>query len=190
MSRADRDRWDSRHASAAERAVPPSVTLRWLPPPAAPNALALDLACGTGRHARALLDGGYRVVAADLSFVGLTKLHESLAPALAAKRLQLVQLDVEAWPFVDASFDVVVQIDFLDRNALAVIRRTVKPGGLFLIDTFAGLPMVGRPGPQRAEWRLAHGELAERFADWEILRVEDAPSHERAAILARRPVCA
>jgi tellurite methyltransferase len=188
MSRADRDRWDSRHASAADRALAPAATLRWLPPPGAADALALDLACGTGRHACALLDAGYRVVAADLSHVALARVHELLAPAIAVKRLQLVQLDVDAWPFIDASFDVVVQIDFLARDALAAIRRTVKPGGLLLIDTFAGLPVPGRPGPQRAEWRLAHGELTERFADWEILRVDDTAAHERAAILARRPV--
>ena len=86
----------------------------------------------------------------------------------------------------EASFDVVVQIDFFDRDALAIVRRAVKPGGLFLIDTFAGPPLPGRPGPQRAAWRLAHGELSERFADWEVLRIDDAVGQERAAILARR----
>jgi SAM-dependent methyltransferase len=184
MSRADRDRWDVRYATTEARVIAPAASLRWLPPPAAPRSLALDLACGTGRHARALLETGYRVVAADVSRVALQIARASLAPATSAA---LVQLDVETWPFAEATFDVVVQIDFLDRDALAVVRRTVKPGGLLLLDTFAGPPGPGRPGPHRAAWRLAHGELSERFADWEVLRIDDAVGRERAAILARRP---
>lgn len=184
MSRTDRDRWDSRYAAADVRAATPAATLQWLPTPTALRGLALDLACGTGRHTRALIEMGYRVVGADISRVALGALRASLAPASAPA---LVQLDVELWPFAEATFDVVVQIDFLDRPALPVIRRAVKPGGLLLVDTFAGPSLPGRPGPQRAAWRLAHGELSERFADWEILRVDDAAENERAAILARRP---
>lgn len=184
MSRTDRERWDSRYTAADARAATPVATLQWLPPPTARRVLALDLACGTGRHTRALLEMGYRVVGADISRVALQALRASLASVNSAA---LVQLDVEAWPFAEASFDVVVQIDFLDRDALAVMRRAVKPGGLFLIDTFAGPPLPGRPGPQRAAWRLAHGELSERFVDWEVLRIDDAVGQERAAIVARRP---
>lgn len=185
MSRTDRDRWDSRYAAADARAAAPAATLQWLPTPTARRDLALDLACGTGRHTRALLEMGYRVVGADISRVALQALRASLAPA---NSVALVQLDVEAWPFAEETFDVVVQIEFLDRAALEVIRRAVKVGGLLLIDTFAGPPLPGRPGPHRAAWRLAHGELSERFADWEILRVDDTVENERAAILARRPL--
>lgn len=183
MTRTDRERWDSRYAAADARLVPPAETLAWLPAPEQRD-LALDLACGTGRHTRALLDAGYRVVATDISRVALDALRASLAHRTSAA---LVQLDVDAWPFAEESFDVIVQIDFLDRGALAAIRRTVKPGGLLLIDTFAGPPQPGRPGPQRADWRLEHGELVARFADWNVVRVADVPSHDRAAILARRP---
>jgi SAM-dependent methyltransferase len=184
MSRTDRDRWDSRYAAADARAMAPAATLRWIPPAASRRDVALDVACGTGRHARALLATGYRVVAADLSRVALEALRSSLPLGTSAA---LVQLDVEAWPFAAASFDVIVQIDFLDRSALAVVRHAVKPGGLLLVDTFAGPPLPGRPGPRRGDWRLEHGELSERFADWEVLRVDDTVGHERAAILARRP---
>jgi SAM-dependent methyltransferase len=187
MTDTDRDRWDSRYAAAASPASPPAATLGWLPSPVAGHDHALDLACGTGRHTRALLAAGYRVVAADISRVALAALRASIAPPAFA---MLVQLDVDAWPFAEASFDLVVQIDFLDRDALAAARRSVKPGGLLLLDTFAGPPRPGRPGPRRGAWRLDHGELATRFADWEVVRVDDEPARERAAILARRPVAA
>jgi tellurite methyltransferase len=184
MSRADRDRWDTRYATADARSAPPHETLRWLPPAADRQHLVLDLACGTGRHTRALLDAGYRVVAADISRVALARLRASLSARSCAA---LVQIDAEGWPFAEASFDIIVQIDFLDREALTSIRRTVKPGGLLLIDTFAGEPLPGGPGPQRSAWRLAPGEITARFADWEVLRVSDDPGQERSAVLARRP---
>lgn len=184
MSRTDRERWNTRYTTVEACLAPPSPTLRWLPSAAGGSSIALDVACGIGRHSRALLDAGYRVVAADISHVALAMARRLLG---GAKMPALVQFDVEAWPFAEARFDVIVQIDFLDRDALVHLRRAVKPGGLLLIDTFAGEALLGRPGPRRTEWRLAHGELAARFADWEVLRIDDAPGQERAAILARRP---
>jgi len=184
MSRSDRDRWDLRHATAAPHPAPPSPALRWLPSPSPTAQVAIDLACGTGRHTRALRDAGYRVIAADVSRVALAALRESSAEDPS---VLLVQIDTEEWPFADESVDMIVQVDFLDRAALTGIRRTVRPGGLLLIDTFAGEPLPDRPGPQRAAYRLAYGELTERFRDWQILQLEESTAKGRAAILARRP---
>lgn len=185
MSRADRDRWDSRYSANDSSGTPPEATLQWLPrAEARSDLLALDLACGAGRHTRALLEAGYRVVAADVSRTALGLLRASTAGQLPP---MLIQMDVDSWPFAEESFDVIVQIDFLDRAALPVIAQTVKPGGLVLIDTFAGPPSPDRPGPQRRAWRLDHGELAERFAHWEVLRAHDVAGNDRAAILVRRP---
>jgi len=187
MSRADRERWDSRYVTNESSDTPPEATLQWITR-AEPRRglLALDLACGTGRHTRALIEAGYRVVAADISRVALDALHASTACETSP---MLVQMDVEAWPFAEESFDVILQIDFLDRAALPVITHTVKPGGLLLIDTFAGPSSPERPGPRRRAWRLDHGELAERFAHWEMLSTRDVAGEDRAAILVRRPGC-
>jgi tellurite methyltransferase len=183
MSREDRERWDRRHAAIAQAAAGPTPSLGWLPKATSGKDLALDLACGNGRHTLALLEAGYHVVAGDISRVALCALRTRLPAGAAAAR---VQMDVGAWPFARESFDLIVQIDFLDRDSLSAIRSTVKRGGLLLIDTFAGEPLPGHPGPQRREWRLVHGELGSRFSDWDILHITDDPGRDRAAILARR----
>jgi len=185
MSREDRERWDRRHVASGRDPARPAEALGWLSKATSRDNRALDLACGTGRHTRALLAAGYRVVAADISHVALSTLRNSL-PNVANP--VLVQIDVEEWPFARESFDLVIQIDFLDRDSLASIRSTVKPGGLLLIDTFAGEPLPGRPGPQRPAWRLVHGELESCFSDWDIVRIADDPARDRAAILARRRI--
>jgi SAM-dependent methyltransferase len=103
--------------------------------------------------------------------------------------LSRVQVDADAWPFARASFDVVVQIDFLDRRALPFLLASVKPGGFFLLDTFAGDAKADPAGPRSAEFRLLYGELEKVFVDWDLVHfAERLTPYGRAAVLARRRV--
>ena len=53
MSRADRDRWDSRYSANDSSGTPPEATLQWLPrAEARSDLLALDLACECVEKAR------------------------------------------------------------------------------------------------------------------------------------------
>jgi len=186
MSRSDRERWDEKHAASrsSERA-PPAASLGWLPRAAngPVRAIALDFACGRGRNTDVLLELGYRVVAADVSRTALS-LMRSLGESLSR-----VQVDADSCPFARASFDVVVQVDFLERHALPSLLASVKPRGLFLLDTFAGDPETDHAGPRSAAFRLRYGELKTIFAGWDLLQlVERPPPAGRAAVLARRRV--
>ena len=89
-----------------------------------PFADALDLGCGGGYLTAALRARGLGVVAADPG-------------AAFALRAGGVQCDEDRLPFADAAFDLVVSVGTLDSvndlpGALALIRRTLRPGGLFL----------------------------------------------------------
>ena len=186
MSRSDRERWDEKHAASmsSERA-PPSSSIAWLPAAGSEpaRALALDFACGRGRNTEALLALGYSVVAADISGNALRFMRSR------GEWLSRVQVDADAYPFARESFDVVVQVDFLERLALPSLLASVKPGGLFLLDTFAGSPVEDHAGPRSAAFRLRYGELEAIFAGWDLLRLaERPPPAGRAAVLARRRV--
>ena len=92
-------------------------------------ARALDLGCGGGYLAGRLRERGIEVAAADTG-------------AAFAQGGQAVQCDEDRLPFADASFDLVVSAGVLDTvndlpGALLLIRRTLKPDGLFL-GAFAG----------------------------------------------------
>jgi tellurite methyltransferase len=186
MSRSDRKRWDEKHTAArsSERA-PPSASLAWLPRANSEplRALALDFACGRGRNTEVLLQLGYRVVAADISrnALGLMSSRD--------ESLSRVQVDADACPFARRSFDLVVQVDFLERLAMPSLLASVKPGGLFLLDTFAGSPEADHAGPRSVAFRLRYGELESIFAGWDLLQLaERRPPAGRAAVLARRRV--
>lgn len=174
----DRNRWNAKHRNATGAALPsPSLELL---PRAPSNATALELACGRGRNTERLARLGYRVVASDVSEVALGAVRERVPDA------QLVQADLEHWPFRAASCDVVVQIDYLDRERLDDVAATVRPGGLLLIDTFFGEP--GGLGPRNPHFRLRRDELVAVVDGWTLLAHDEGSRNpERAMILARRP---
>ena len=96
---------------------------------------ALDLGCGGGYLAARLRERGIETVAADPAF--------AFAAAVGG-----VQCDEDRLPFGDGSFDLVVSVGVLDSvndlpGALILIRRALKPDGLFL-GAFAGAGSLAR----------------------------------------------
>ena len=182
MSEHDRLRWEAKYREAAgAKHAPARASLAWIPPASA-GALALDVACGRGRHFGPLLGRGYRVVGVDIAAGALQASAASGAPR---GRVMLLQADLDSWPFARDVFDLVVQCDFLDRRLFGHLKASVRPGGHVLIDTFCG-PASLEHGPSCRDYRLEPGELAHEFSTWEILRAGDCDD-ERDAIFARKP---
>ncbi|HEY1605670.1 MAG TPA: methyltransferase domain-containing protein [Allosphingosinicella sp.] len=89
-----------------------------------PFSRALDLGCGTSYLAARLRARGMEVVAADAGFA-------------FARAGGGVQCDEDFLPFGDGAFDLIVSIGVLDSvddlpGALLLIRRALRPDGLFL----------------------------------------------------------
>jgi ubiquinone/menaquinone biosynthesis C-methylase UbiE len=91
----------------------------------------LDVGCGTGHHMRDLHDRGFDVAGVDGSAAMLehARANNPGATVLEAK--------VDALPFEDASFDVVVCIEVLrylpdPQSCLNELARVLRPGGLCL----------------------------------------------------------
>ena len=76
----ERARWDERHARGAPPGAPSPFVARHVQAVArrTPDARALDLACGSGRHTELLCGAGLRVVALDLSRVAVDALARRL----------------------------------------------------------------------------------------------------------------
>ena len=113
----------------------------------------LDVAAGSGRHARFFADRGHRVVAVDRD-------HEALQLA-AHPLVETVVADLEAgpWPFI-GSFAAVVVSNYLWRPLLPTLVASVAPGGVLLYETFAvGHERFGRP--RNPDFLLRAGELLE-----------------------------
>ena len=101
----------------------------------------LDLACGSGRHAFERARRGHRVIAADLSPTLLSAARRKTRRY--ADRLQLLRADMRALPLAAQSLDAVVQLftafgyfstDRENADVIAGVRRTLRPGGLYMLD--------------------------------------------------------
>jgi len=113
-----------------------------------PEALVLDLCCGTGDLAFALArDAKARVLGADFSHAMLVLANEKNAPQLGKSgHIPFLEADALRLPFADRSFDLVTAA-FGFRNltnyetGLREIFRILKPGGTLGILEFT------EPGP-------------------------------------------
>jgi demethylmenaquinone methyltransferase/2-methoxy-6-polyprenyl-1,4-benzoquinol methylase len=112
---------------------------------ARPGQVILDLAGGTGDLAREfarIVGERGRVVLADINAAMLEHGRRRLVDAGIAGNVDLAQVDAEALPFADNTFDR-VSIAFGLRNvtdqasALAEMHRVLKPGGKVLILEFS-----------------------------------------------------
>jgi SAM-dependent methyltransferase len=96
----------------------------------------LDVACGSGRHARYLGERWW-TSGVDLSEVMLRVAQRAGTPA------RLVRADIRSLPYRDASFDLVVNLftsfgyfetDAEHEHVMRDLARVTAPGGTFVID--------------------------------------------------------
>jgi len=140
------DLYPHRDLAAARREA--AFALAHLPARPAP---VLDLCCGTGRHSIPLAEAGAPPVGLDYS-----------APLLDLARRRdrhtlLVRGDMRALPFHDASFRTVVNFftsfgyfrtESENRAVIEEIERVLRPGGVFLCDTFGRDHVLARLVPE------------------------------------------
>ncbi len=126
----------------------------------APGARVLDVACGSGRHARLFHQRACRVIAVDRDQVAIK--------ALAEPGISTVVADLEAgpeksaWPFAPASFDAVVVTNYLHRALFPALGAALAENGVLLYETFAvGNGRFGRPS--NPAFLLRRNELLEQF---------------------------
>jgi len=99
---------------------------------------AVDLGCGSGRDAVALADLGWHVTGVDVLPDAVEKGKDLLrryAPQ-AAQRVCWRVCDIGQYEPEPSSSDLVACVLFFDPRALEIAANALKPGGLFVCETF------------------------------------------------------
>ena len=143
--------WNAKHRLAAEAlpSEPASIVRELLSLlPAGP---ALDIACGTGRHALLVAERGQHVTAIDFSTVALdileVRTRDTRVPVRRSKgfgeaersfrgRLELMQADLERTEFPERRYDLILCIQYLQRSLFRQMARALRPDGVLLFETY------------------------------------------------------
>jgi SAM-dependent methyltransferase len=120
----------------------------------APGGAVLDVAAGSGRHARWFAARGHAVLAVDRD-------AEALASMSTIAGIGTLTADLEngaPWPLPDRTFDAVVVTNYLHRPLFGHLLGALAPGGVLIYETFAaGNASVGKPS--NPAFLLEPGEL-------------------------------
>ena len=135
----------------------------------------LDLACGSGRHARWFAARGLTVVAVDRE------------PKEIAG-VQFVQADLEdgsPWPLPGRRFGAIVVTNYLHRPLFAQLAAALAPDGVLIYETFMqGNERYGRPS--NPDYLLRPGELFAAFEGLRIIAFEQGVDRgSRTAVMQR-----
>ncbi len=145
----------------------------------------LDLACGSGRHARFLAGLGYPVLAVDHDAEALAGLS-----TIEGITTRLLDLEGEEWPLAGQVFDGIVVTNYLWRPRLPDVLALLAPGGALIYETF----MVGNAAygkPTNPAFLLQAGELRQLAAAAGLREVEYAEGYVASPKPAmRQAVCA
>lgn len=90
---------------------------------------ALDIACGTGRNTHFLAEKGFIVDAVDLSDYALGEI-KSLAT------INKIEEDLDSYNLEVNKYDLIVNINYLNRRYFPQIKEALKSGGIVVFETF------------------------------------------------------
>lgn len=184
-------KWDGLHAASQEEAAPSGFLkqLFELESRRIQPGKALDIAAGKGKNALFLAERGFNVEAVDISEVALQE-----ARRRAEKRglqLTLRQTDLDKAELPEASYDLILNINFLQRSLVPKTKKALKVGGHIIFDTYL-IDQRAIGHPRNPDYLLGHNELLELFRDFRVLYyregkcVDGAVESYRAGLLGQR----
>lgn len=133
--------------------LPPSAWVRQWMDWIQPGGTVLDVACGSGRHARLLARMGFEVEAVD---------RDVALFADPPSGVTLTQADLESgrWPYEGRRFAGIVVTNYLHRPLLPILVDSLERQGMLIYETFArGNERYGKPS--NPAFLLEPGELLE-----------------------------
>ncbi|MEE4357230.1 MAG: methyltransferase domain-containing protein [Desulfococcaceae bacterium] len=182
MAEEDRKRWNQKYLERDIRLKPSATVKKFYN--LAPRGRALDLACGRGRNAVFLAEQGFATDAVDVSDTAIAHLSGK------HPRVHPVRGDLDFYEIPENTYDLIINIRYLNRRLFPYIKEGLKSGGLLIFESFLEFD----PGHEKEksfsvscrDYLLRSNELLHAFLSLRILCYEekDAESDRGPARIA------
>lgn len=148
---------------------------------------ALDVACGSGRHAVWLAESGLTTTAVDQDAAAIDSLNREAARRGLSLTARVVDLESGQPCLEPASFDVIVVVHYLHRPLVPQLVAALRPGGVLVYETFTRAQAL-RGKPTNPAFLLEPGELESLVRPLEILARREGDYDDRmvASVIARQ----
>ena len=185
MAQHDREKWNQKYQHNPIPNEPIELVVEHTP--LASKGMALDIACGMGRHSKYLVSQGFEVDALDISSVAIDSLAN--LPHIHAK---MVDFDTDRLP--RNRYSLIVCTFFLKRSLFPQIIEALQEGGVLIYETFVA-DLDNTFSPTDSSFLLEAGELEGYFSQHlEILHSQEywgrlmrGEKSRKASLVARKP---
>ncbi|NRR32807.1 class I SAM-dependent methyltransferase [Oxalobacteraceae bacterium] len=153
--------------------------------PLIPGGEVLDLACGSGRHARHAVALGHAVIAVDRD---ATALAACAGPGIVTSEIDLEGEGAD-WPFGPDRFAGIIVTNYLHRALVPAMLASLASNGVLIYETFSdGNAAFGKPS--NPDFLLNAGELLTWARDHElrVIAFEDGVTETPGAAMVQRIV--
>lgn len=160
----DRERWNIKHQTMPMPTNPSKIIEKYIS--YANVGQALDIACGTGRNTLFITKRGFVVDAVDVSDYALSQIPSSPS-------IHTIHTDLEAFDFHPNKYDLICNINFLDRRIFPKIKDSLAPKGILIFETFIIAHGEQYCQPGNIDYVLRQNELLHAFIGLDIVYYEE-----------------
>ena len=159
----DKERWNIRHVEKPMRHNVEPILEKYIE--RAKVGEALDIACGTGRNTHFMAQKGFLVDAVDLSDYALSQIKDMAT-------ITKIEADLDSYNLAFGKYDLIVNINYLNRRFYPQIKEALKPEGIVIFETFI-VAHGDFKNPANPEFLLRKNELLHAFIGLDIIYYEE-----------------
>ena len=127
---------------------------------------ALDVACGTGRNSHFLSGLGFDVDAVDISDFALTQIDNT-------PTIKKVETDLDSYNITPNRYDLIVNMNYLNRRLASQMKDALKQGGLIIFETFIVAHGEFQMPTTNLDYLLRKNELLHMFIGLDVIYYEE-----------------